>query len=97
MSTSFMIIEVFIQNFMIQISFIFLSWAIMQTHLVQYLSVTPYVIVSLGWFPLVMIFLFQRVSYNPNEMTRFCFMPCLIKTKYVPLLFLILSYLLTPE
>lgn len=97
-----MIIEVFIQNFMIQTIFTFLTWAIIKTNLYQLylvplLSITPYFIVSLGWFPLVMIFMFHDVSFNPNALTRFCFMPCLIKTKYVPLLFIIISFLLTPD
>lgn len=93
MSTSYMILEVFIQNFLIQSIFTFVSFLLYQLNMLN----SPYSLYSLGWFPLVMIFLFQRASLNPDDLTTFCCMPCLIKIKYIPLIILLLSLLLASD
>jgi len=46
--------------------------------------------VGYGVIHLVLIFLFQRSSSNPDEPSRFCFLPCLIPQKYIPWCFVLL-------
>jgi len=88
-----MILEIFIQNLMIQVTFTVVSFFLYLFNIVT----SPFALYSLGWFPLVMVFLFQRASLNPDDLTTFCCMPCLIKMKYVPVIILVFSLIIAPD
>lgn len=45
-------------------------------------------ILSLGFFPLCMIFIWHQASQNPDQHTTFCCMPCLIPMKWIPVIIL---------
>lgn len=51
---------------------------------------SPISLISYGVLPLVFIYLWRKVSENPEEPTRFCCFPCLIPMKYIPVCFLLL-------
>ena len=50
-------------------------------------------LVGYGMLPVLFYFIWQKVALNPDEPTRFCFFPCLIPMKYIPLCLLALIVL----
>ncbi len=48
---------------------------------------------AFGLSQLMFIFLWQATAFNPEELTRFCFFPCLMPMKYLPWCFLAFSIL----
>ncbi len=48
-------------------------------------------LIGFGLLPVFYSFLCQRVAKNPEELTRFCFFPCLIPLKFLPVIFLAIS------
>lgn len=47
-------------------------------------------LVGYGMLPVLFYFIWHKVAQNPEEPTRFCFFPCLIPMKYIPLCLLAL-------
>jgi hypothetical protein len=51
--------------------------------------VEPTSFFGMGLVPVIFSFLWRKVAESPDEPTRFCFCPCLIPMKFLPLLFAI--------
>ena len=49
-----------------------------------------YTFIGYGMLPAVFIFIWHKIAENPEEATRFCFFPCLIPMKYIPVCFVLL-------
>jgi hypothetical protein len=49
----------------------------------------PSYYIGFGMHPTIFVLIWLKVADNPNESTRFCWFPCQIPMKYVPLCFLL--------
>lgn len=89
-STVYILIETFLQNFMINLVLTVFSL------LMYYLfGVSPeqYRVLAYGMFPLCMVFIWYQAAQNPDQHTTFCCMPCLIPMKWIPVIILVFCLL----
>lgn len=84
LSTAYIFIEVLIQTLISNITLTVVGYGLYT------LGVgSPSAYIGFGTLPLVFIFIWRKVAENPEEATRFCWFPCLIPMKYIPLCFLL--------
>lgn len=91
-SSAYMILEIVVQTFLCNLAFVILGEIFAFMSIVNVNS-----LVSYGTLHLLFIFLWQRASFNPEEMTRFCCFPCIMPMKYLPWCFFALLVLFNPD
>jgi len=91
-SSAYMLLEIFIQTLICNVAFVLIG------ELLALLGmVTVAKLLSLGSIHPMFIFLWQRTALNPEEMTRFCFFPCVMPMKYLPWCFFGFLLLFNPD
>lgn len=86
-SSVYMMLEIVVQTFLCNLAFVILG------EIFVFMSVVSTNLLSYGTMHLLFIFLWQRASLNPEEMTRFCCFPCILPMKYLPWCFFALFML----
>ena len=47
---------------------------------------TYYKYYSIGWDPIIILWAFKYTHESPDEQISFCFLPCLLRRKYIPII-----------
>jgi hypothetical protein len=85
-----MLFQPFIQNLTVNLIFAPIALGIYQ------LGFPEKYLLNARWSTIIIIFMFKNVCYKPDEYIKYCWIPCLLKNKYVPLIktvfFLALRY-----
>lgn len=87
-STAYTILEIFLQTLLCNLVFVAYGEIFSFLGLVDVTRMVSY-----GLIQLMFIFLWQKAAMNPEELTRFCFFPCLMPMKYLPWCFFALLLL----
>jgi hypothetical protein len=78
-STAYAVFEVLLQSLACNLGFVCFGELMSAMGLVDSSA-----LVNFGLSQLMLIFLWQRAAINPEELTRFCCLPCLMPMKYLP-------------
>lgn len=76
-----LLLEVAFQNFIVQITYSAVALILVRGGAFQ--ETYNDFFYSLGWFPLIIIWVFKYAMECPEERVSFCFLPCLVKNKYL--------------
>lgn len=94
-SSIHLLLEIFSQNFLIQVCYcVVVSLLVRNTYF--YETYNDYFF-SLGWMPIIIIWIFKFTAENKEERVNFCFLPFLIKNKYLPWVISLIMIILTMQ